>query len=51
MQEERNMLGTVKRRKTACIGQILSRNCFLKHVFKGKIERSIEMKGRRERRR
>jgi len=50
IKEERNILVTVKRRKSTWIGQILSRNCLLKHVFKGRIVGSIEMKGRRERR-
>ena len=40
-----------KRRKVNCIGHILRRNCLLKHVIKGKIERGIEVKGRQGRRR
>jgi hypothetical protein len=31
---ERNIMFTVKRRKANSIGQILNRNCLLKHVFK-----------------
>jgi hypothetical protein len=40
-----------KKRKVNCIGHILRRNCLLKHVIKGKIERGIEVKGRQGRRR
>ena len=39
MKEERNIIHTVKRRKTNWIGHILQRNCHLKHVIEGKIER------------
>jgi hypothetical protein len=45
------VLPAVKRRKANWIGHISRRNCFLKHVTVGKIERSIEETGRRERRR
>jgi hypothetical protein len=48
---ERNILHTVKGRKTKCTGHIWRRNCLLKHVIEGKIERRIEMKVRRGRRR
>jgi hypothetical protein len=37
----------LKRRKVNCVGHILCRNCLLKHVFKGKIDRRIEVMGRR----
>jgi hypothetical protein len=50
VQEERNILHTVKRRKANWIGHILRRNCLLKHVFEGKIEGRIEVTGRRGRR-
>jgi hypothetical protein len=33
------------------VGHILRRNCLLKHVIEGKFEGSIEMTGRRGRRR
>jgi hypothetical protein len=33
VQEERNILHAVKRRKTDCIGHILCRNCLTKHVI------------------
>jgi hypothetical protein len=37
VKEERNILHTIKRRKTSWIGHILPRNCLLKHVIEGKI--------------
>jgi hypothetical protein len=46
VQEERNILHTVKRRKTNWIGHFLRRNCLLKHCIKGKIEGVIEMTDR-----
>jgi hypothetical protein len=49
--EERNIVQTIKRRETNWIGHILRRNCLLNHVIKGKIEVSIEVKGRGGRRR
>jgi hypothetical protein len=51
VKEGRNILHTIKRRKTIWIGHILNRNCLLKHVIKGKIEGMIKVTGRRERRR
>ena len=38
VKEERNILHTIKRRKTNWIGHILRRNCLLKHVTAGKME-------------
>jgi hypothetical protein len=38
LDEERNILQTIKRRKATCIGHILRKNCLLKHVVEGKIE-------------
>jgi hypothetical protein len=35
-----------KKSKANWIGHILRRNCLLKHVFGGKLERRIEMMGR-----
>jgi hypothetical protein len=46
VKEERNILHTIKRRKGNWIGHILCRNCILKHVIEGKLERRIEMMGR-----
>jgi hypothetical protein len=51
VKEERNIIHTIKRRKANWIGHILRRNCLLKHVIQGKLERRIEMTGRRGRRR
>jgi hypothetical protein len=47
VEEERNIVHTIKRMKANWIGHILRRNCLLKHVTEGKIEGT----GRRERRR
>jgi hypothetical protein len=49
-KEERNILQTIKR-KAKRTGQILRRNCLLKHVTEGKIGVWIEVAGRRGRRR
>jgi hypothetical protein len=51
VKEERNIVHTIKRRKANWIGDILRRNCLLKHVIEGKLEGRIEMTGRRRRRR
>jgi hypothetical protein len=50
-KEERNILRIIKRRKTNCIGNILCRNCLLKHMIEGKLEGRTEMMGRQGRRR
>jgi len=49
VKEEKNILQTIKRRKANGIGNILHRNCFLKHVIKGniRVEGRMEVKGRR----
>jgi len=39
VREDSNILHTVKRRKAKWIGHILSRNCLLKHIIEGKIDR------------
>ena len=46
VQEERNALKTIKRRKDNWIGHILRRNCFIKHVIEEKTE-GIEVTGKR----
>jgi hypothetical protein len=51
VKERRNIIHTIKRRKTDWIGYILWGNCLLKQVTGGKIEGRIEVTGRRERRR
>ena len=48
-KEERNILCKIKRRKANWICHSLRRNCLLKHVIEGKIERLTEVKGRRGR--
>jgi hypothetical protein len=50
VKEKRNIVHTLKRRKSNWIGHILRRNCLLKHVIEGKLEGRIEMTGRRGRR-
>jgi hypothetical protein len=51
VEEERNIVHTIKRRKANWIGHILRRNCLLKHVIEGRLEGRIEMMRRRGRRR
>jgi hypothetical protein len=48
--KEENIMRRVNRRNAKWIGQILHRNCFLKHVIEGKVGGRIEVTGRRERR-
>jgi hypothetical protein len=51
VKEEGNILHTVKRRKATWIGNILRRNCRLKHVIEGKIggiELTIRQGGKRK---
>jgi hypothetical protein len=40
-----NFMYTIKRRKANWIGQILLRNCLLKHGIEGKLEGRREMTG------
>jgi hypothetical protein len=47
VKEERNITRTIKRRKTNWIGHVLRRNCLLKHVTEGKLDRRIEMTGKK----
>jgi hypothetical protein len=42
-KEKRNILHTVKRRKANWIGHVLCRNCLLKQVIEGKVERRMEV--------
>ena len=46
VQKERNILHTIKMRKTNLIGYILCRNCLLKHIIEGNLEQGIEVIGR-----
>jgi hypothetical protein len=44
VKEVRNIVHTIKRRKSNWIGHILRRNCLLKHVIEGKLEGRIEVR-------
>jgi hypothetical protein len=50
VKEDRNILHTIKRRNSKWIGDILRRNCLLKHVIEGKLEGRIQKMGRGGRR-
>jgi hypothetical protein len=43
VQEERNILHTINRRKVNWIGHILRRNCLLEQVIEGQIEGRIQV--------
>jgi hypothetical protein len=51
VKEEMNILHLIRRRKANCIGHILRRKCRLKHIIERKVEGSIEMVGRKGKRR
>ena len=51
VNEQRNILREIRKRKANWIGHILRRNCLLKQVIEGKIKGQIEMTRRRGRRR
>jgi hypothetical protein len=46
VNEDRNIVHTIKRRKANWIGHILRRNCLVTHVIEGRTEGRIEMTGR-----
>ena len=50
VNEQRNILHEIRKRKANWIGYILRRNCLLKHVIEGKIKRGMEVARRRGRR-
>jgi len=50
VQEQRNILHEIRKRKANWIGHILRRNCLLQRVIEGKIKGGIEVTGRRGRR-
>jgi len=50
LQEDRNNLQTIKRKKVNWIGYILHRNCLLIHIIAGKLVGRIEVAGRQGRR-
>jgi hypothetical protein len=43
VNEQRNILHEIRKRKASWIGHILQRNCFLKQVIEGKIKGQIEV--------
>jgi len=51
VKEERNILQKIKRSKTKCTGDILRWKCVIKQVIEGNTEGTIEVTGRRRRRR
>ena len=51
VNEQRNILHEIRKRKVNWIGHILRRNCLLKQVIEGKIKREMEVTRRRRRRR
>jgi hypothetical protein len=51
VEEKRNILHEISKRKANWVGHILCRNCFLQQVIEGKIKGGVEVTGRRRRRR
>jgi len=51
VNEQRNILHEIRKRKANWIGRILRRNCLLKQVIEGKIKGEMEVTRRRGRRR
>ena len=51
VNEQRNILHEIRKRKTNWIGHILRRSCLLQQAIEGKIEGQIEVTRRRGRRR
>ena len=51
VNEQRNILHEIRKRKANWIGRILRRNCFLKQVIEGKIKGEMDVTRRRGRRR
>jgi len=51
VNEQRNILHEIRKRKANWIGHILCRNCLLQRVIEGKIQGEIEVTGRQGRRR
>jgi transcriptional regulator of NAD metabolism len=49
VKDDRHILHTIKRRNDNRIGDILRRNCLLKHVIEGKIDGRIQVTERRGR--
>ena len=51
VNEQRNILHEIRKRKANWIGHILHRNCLLEQVMEGKIKGEMDVTGRRGRRR
>ena len=51
VNEQRNILHEIRKRKANWTGYILRRNCILKQVIEGKIKGDMEVRRRRGRRR
>jgi len=51
VNEQRNILHEIRKRKANLMGNILRRNCLLKQVIKGKVKGDMEVTRRRGRRR
>ena len=51
VNEQRNILHEIRKRKANWIGHILRRNCILKQVIEGKIKEEMEVARRRGRKR
>ena len=51
VNEQRNILHEIRKRKANWIGHILRRNCLLNQVIEGKIKGEMEVTRRQERRR
>jgi ribosomal 50S subunit-associated protein YjgA (DUF615 family) len=51
VNEQRNILHEIRKRKANWIGHILRRNCLLRQVIEGKIQEEMEVTRRRGRRR
>ena len=51
VNEQRNILQAIRKRKANWIGHILRRNCLLKQVIEGKIKGQIQVTRRQGRRR
>ena len=51
VNEQRNILHEISKRKANWIGHILRRNCILKQVIEGKLKGGMELTRRRGRRR
>ena len=50
VNEQRNILHEIRKRKANWIGHILRRNCLIKQIIEGKIKGQIEVTRRRGRR-